>query len=59
MAVLRELALAIIVPILLLVIGAGLFVLGAMQGWQWLMYGGAVVFLVGGIFIWRNWLGMD
>ena len=56
---LRDLALAIIVPILLLVIGAGLFVLGAVQGWDWLMFGGAVVFLVGGMFIWRNWLGMD
>jgi hypothetical protein len=59
MSFLRDLALAIIVPILLLVIGAGLFVLGAMQGWQRLMYGGGVVFLVGGIFIWLNWLGMD
>ena len=56
---LRDLALAIVVPILLLVIGAGLFVLGAVQGWDWLMYGGAVVFLVGGLFIWRGWLGMD
>ena len=34
MSFLRDLVLAIIVPILLLVIGAGLFVLGAMQGWQ-------------------------
>ena len=56
---LRDLALAIVVPILLLVIGAGLFVLGAVQNWEWLMYGGAVVFLVGGLFIWRGWLGMD
>ncbi len=56
---LRDLALAIIGPILLLVAGAGLFVLGAVQGWDWLMFGGAVVFLVGGMFIWRGWLGMD
>jgi hypothetical protein len=56
---LRDLALAIIGPILLLVIGAGLFVLGAVQGWEWLMFGGMVVFLVGGLFIWRHWLGMD
>ena len=56
---LRDLALAIIGPILLLVAGAGLFVLGAVQGWDWLMFGGAVVFLVGGMFMWRGWLGMD
>jgi hypothetical protein len=56
---LRDLALAIIRPILLLVAGAGLFVLGTVQGWDWLMFGGAVVFLVGGMFIWRGWLGMD
>lgn len=56
---LRDLALAIIGPILLLAAGAGLFVLGAVQGWDWLMFGGAVVFLVGGMFIWRGWLGMD
>jgi hypothetical protein len=58
-ALLGGLALAVLGPIVLLVAGAGVFILGAVQGWDWLMFGGAAVFLAGGLFIWRGWLGMD
>jgi len=56
---LRDLALVVIGPIVLLVAGGAMFVFGAVQAWEWLMFGGMVVFLVGGLFIWRGWLGMD
>jgi hypothetical protein len=42
-------------PIILIVAGVALAGFGLSQDWQWLMYGGVVVAIVGVIFIARIW----